>query len=112
MRTLYAIGLTLALAACQESGTGDTAHQRAIADGQALAVQHCSQCHAIGRGGASPNAKAPPFRILLSRYSETALEDDLREGIRIGHPDMPVIQLRPDGVDALIAYLHSVQEQP
>jgi mono/diheme cytochrome c family protein len=114
MRTLsLTVGiLTLSLSACSEANKPETATDALIADGKAIAEAQCAACHAIGAAGESPNAKAPVFRTILGRYSETALVDDLTEGIRIGHPDMPIITLRPEGTDALIAYLRSIQEKP
>ena len=42
-------------------------------------------CHAIGRSGASPNPKSPPFRDLSRRYPLSNLEEALGEGIVVGH---------------------------
>jgi cytochrome c len=112
MRYLTAALAAICLTACSEQKTEADAGDPVIADGRGIAEEQCSQCHATGAGGASPNPKAPVFRILLNRYAEDALANDLAEGIRIGHPDMPQITLRPEGVDALIAYLKSIQEKP
>jgi hypothetical protein len=37
------------------------------------------------------------------------LEEELIEGIRVNH-EMPEFQLNPQGVDALVAYLQSIQQ--
>lgn len=112
MTKWIALAAALALAACSGQ-TGDEGPTAAlIADGEAIAKDQCSACHAIGKTGAGGHPKAPPFRTILSRYAEEALVSDLTEGIRIGHPDMPKIVLRPEGTDALIAYLRSIQENP
>lgn len=112
MRIVIAALLAFGLAACserkKEAATGDPL----IADGRVIAEEQCSRCHAVGSAGASSNPKAPVFRTILGRYAEDALANDLAEGIRIGHPDMPQITLRPEAVDALIAYLKSIQEKP
>lgn len=102
----------LALSACSSETQKSNANAFLIEDGRAIATQQCSGCHAIGATGESPNPKSPVFRTILSRYAEDALVIDLAEGIRIGHPDMPEITLRPEGIDALVAYLRSVQEKP
>jgi cytochrome c len=107
-----AIAAAFALAACSEAPRPPRSSDTLISDGQAIARDQCGACHATGAEGLSGNPKAPVFRTILSRYSEDALADDLADGIRIGHPDMPRIQLRPEGVDALIAYLKSIQEKP
>jgi mono/diheme cytochrome c family protein len=109
---LAACVIALTLPACTEAKKTETAAEALIADGKAIAENQCGACHAIGAAGQSPNAKAPVFRTILARYSETALVDDLTEGIRIGHPDMPQITLRPEGVDALVGYLRSIQDKP
>lgn len=102
----------LVLVACSDQTGADKSVDPVIADGLSIAQDQCSSCHAIGAKGESPNPKAPVFRTVLGRYAEDALAVDLAEGIRIGHPDMPKIALRPEGVDALIAYLRSIQEKP
>jgi cytochrome c len=104
--------LAVALAACSDDKAAGGSADPLVADGRTIAQDQCSQCHAIGASGESANPKAPVFRTILGRYAEGALVDDLSEGIRIGHPDMPSIQLRPEGIDALIAYIRSVQEKP
>lgn len=79
-------------------------------DGRDIAEAECASCHAVGPYGASPNAEAPPFRTVLSRYSADVLEEELIAGIQVAHP-MPEFQFNPQGTDALIAYLQSIQEE-
>lgn len=80
-----------------------------IADGRDIAEAQCAACHAVGPYGASLNVAAPPFRMVLSRYQADVLEQELIEGIRVTHP-MPEFQFNPQGTDALIAYLRSIQQ--
>jgi len=83
--------------------------QAALAeDGRIIAETQCAGCHAIADTGASPLEAAPVFRTVLSRYSAEALEQDLIEGIRVAHP-MPEFHFNPQGADALIVYLQSIQ---
>jgi mono/diheme cytochrome c family protein len=84
--------------------------QVAVSDGAIVAERECSRCHAIGKLGPSPRADAPEFRYILSRYRADALETDLVEGVKRGHPDMPLFQLNPKAVADLIAYLKSIQQ--
>jgi mono/diheme cytochrome c family protein len=112
MRLFLAALLAFGIAACSERKKEAASGDPLIEDGRAIAEEQCSRCHALGSSDASPNPKAPVFRTILGRYAEDALANDLAEGIRIGHPDMPQITLRPEGVDALIAYLKSIQEKP
>jgi mono/diheme cytochrome c family protein len=106
----------MALAACAAPAPSPAAatsavepSQAALAeDGRAIAETQCAACHAIADYGDSPVPEAPPFRTVLSRYSAEVLEQELIEGIRVAHP-MPDFQFNPQGADALIAYLRSIQ---
>jgi mono/diheme cytochrome c family protein len=107
---ILAAGLALSLGAC--AGQEKAVEQAAlISDGRDIADAHCAACHAVGSFGESPVAAAPPFRRVLSEYNEATLQDDLIAGIQIAHP-MPAFQINPKGVDALIAYLRTIQETP
>lgn len=77
--------------------------------GRDLAQTHCSACHAVGRTGASPNRQAPRFVTLSKRYPLDNLAEALSEGILVGHGPMPAFEFEPDQIDALIAYLKSIQ---
>lgn len=79
-----------------------------VAAGRALAKARCSACHAVGAQGASPLAKAPPFRELGGHYPLDNLAEALAEGIVAGHPDMPSDPWEPEEIDRLIAYLKSL----
>jgi mono/diheme cytochrome c family protein len=82
----------------------------AIERGRAFAEQNCGSCHATGFSGASPLAKAPPFRTLHERYPVENLTEALAEGIRTGHPVMPQFDaLDTEQIDDLIAYLKSLE---
>jgi cytochrome c len=82
-----------------------------IARGQALAANRCGRCHAIGKTGESANPKSPPFRYLSRRYPLSDLQEALAEGIIVGHEglEMPQFQFSPRMIDALLAYMNSVQ---
>jgi len=51
------------------------------------------------------------MRDLLARYDKDALANDLIEGIKLGHQDMPQFDFNVIAADALIAYLRSVQPE-
>jgi mono/diheme cytochrome c family protein len=89
-----------------------TPDERRLARGQAIAEANCGACHAIGRSGESPAPEAPAFRRLSENYRVATLEEALAEGISVGHPAMPQFQFAADDVDALIAYLQSIQDWP
>jgi len=100
---LLASGLPLSAAAA-EKGLADK--------GEVLVRENCSRCHAVGRVGVSPNAEAPQFRTLSSKYPIENLAESLAEGIVSGHPEMPIFVFNPHEVDAIIAYLEAIQEAP
>jgi mono/diheme cytochrome c family protein len=85
--------------------------QGQIADGRAVAQRECATCHALDNSTASPRADAPPMRDLLARYEKDALANDLIEGIKLGHKDMPQFDFNVIAADALIAYLRSIQPE-
>jgi mono/diheme cytochrome c family protein len=73
---------------------------------------NCATCHAVGRGGRSPYAPAPPFRTLHEKYDVSGLAEALAEGIVVGHTgprQMPRFVLEPDQIDDVIAYLKSLE---
>ncbi|MBL8549090.1 MAG: cytochrome c [Hyphomonadaceae bacterium] len=82
-----------------------------VAQGRALAETHCRTCHSIGPTGDSPYAEAPPLRTLSERYPVGMLEEAFAEGVLVGHPAMPEFQLEPAQIDALVAFLESIQER-
>jgi mono/diheme cytochrome c family protein len=107
--SLAAAGLLAVFAAlCVAPARADS---NLIALGRAIAEKNCSRCHAVGETGASPNPKSPPFRTLSSRYPLADLEEALAEGIMVGHEglEMPQFQLSGEQIEALLAYLASVQ---
>ncbi|MGE0529895.1 MAG: cytochrome c [Hyphomonadaceae bacterium] len=105
MRPVLALVAVTFLAACASLEPPLAPAER----GRAIAQQNCSSCHAIGLSGESPAPEAPPFRTLSENYRVDTLEEALAEGISVGHPAMPQFEFAPDDVDALIAYLQSIQ---
>jgi cytochrome c len=80
-----------------------------VARGERLANEYCGACHAIGRTGESPRPEAPAFRDLHRRYPVEQLAESLAEGIVTGHNDMPEISFPAPDVDALIAWLRTLE---
>jgi mono/diheme cytochrome c family protein len=87
------------------------AAQADLKRGETLVRQSCSACHAVGRTGDSPVAEAPQFRLLGQKYPIANLQEALAEGIAVGHRgvQMPEYTFEPDQIDAIIAYLESIQ---
>ncbi len=101
--------LLLAIAATAAALAAPAQSADTTARGRLLVQRYCATCHAIGRDGASPNAAAPPFRDLHTRYRIDDLGEALAEGILVGHPAMPEMKFPPDDVRAILAYIRSVQ---
>jgi len=78
--------------------------------GKGLVEVNCARCHAIGKTDASSHPDAPAFRTLSKRYPIADLEEALAEGISTGHPDMPEWIASPDQIEAIIAYISTLQE--
>jgi len=77
--------------------------------GRALAERMCSQCHAIGKSGQSPHVGAPAFRALDRRVDLDSFMERLREGLAVGHPDMPTFRFTREDARAFLLYLRSIQ---
>jgi mono/diheme cytochrome c family protein len=92
-------------AALAEDGSPSPLEQR----GRALAETMCSQCHAIGKSGQSPHVGAPAFRALDRRVDLDSLMERLREGLMVGHPDMPTFRFTREDARAFLLYLRSIQ---
>jgi mono/diheme cytochrome c family protein len=113
---LILLGAASVLSACTHADRPATAAASAseatrIARGRHLAEINCASCHAIGRAGESRHPMAPPFRTLSRNYRVNELEEAFAEGVLVGHPDMPEFAFPPSDVDALLAYIQSVQER-
>ena len=108
-----ALAFLIAASIAPPSATSAGADAALIARGHAIAKENCSRCHAIGMTDVSANPKSPPFRTLAQKYPLANLEEALSEGIMVGHqgPEMPVFQFDPAQIDALLAYIESVQEK-
>ena len=107
LRSVCAAAALILLGACASNADAPSGTEL-IEDGRDIAIAECAQCHAVGGYGESPHAGAPPFRTLFSRYRAEVLEEELIAGIQVAHP-MPDFQFNPQGADALIAYLRSIQ---
>ena len=95
------------------SSTGARALDEEQQHGKELLQRMCARCHSVGRTGASPNRRAPPFRS----FSETKLYDSdflerLQEGYSSIHPSMPTFRFNRDDAVAALNYMKSIQEPP
>ncbi|AKH99349.1 Cytochrome C oxidase, cbb3-type, subunit III [Hoeflea sp. IMCC20628] len=106
-----AIFVTLAL--CLSVGFGPASAQEPaeIDQGRELVETNCGKCHAVGAADASSHKDAPLFRQLSDSFPMDALEEAFADGrIYSGHPDMPEFIATPEQVDAIVAYIASLQE--
>jgi cytochrome c len=79
-----------------------------VARGRAIAQENCGRCHDLTRTGKSPNALAPPFRTLMTKYSVDQLEEALAEGIVVGHSEMPEFAFEPRDISDLLTFVRSL----
>lgn len=106
MRFLLALGLVVTVTA------GARAEEPLVEAGRILVETNCSRCHAVAGPGPSPIADAPAFSTLGRRWPVESLAEAFAEGITVYHPTviMPEFVFAPPEIDALLAYLESVQE--
>jgi tetratricopeptide (TPR) repeat protein len=76
--------------------------------GQQTVEKNCGWCHATGRTGTSPNAKAPEFRNIQKRHPLLALREPLSRGIAAPHDQMPRFDFSEREVDQIVAYINSL----
>jgi mono/diheme cytochrome c family protein len=76
--------------------------------GRQVAQQHCARCHAIGRRGPSPNAKAPRFPLIAERFAGNNPAPVLIDGTVVRHPGMPEFSLLEHETDGLVAYIRRI----
>jgi cytochrome c len=96
----------LMLCACEVAHALD----REQLHGRTLLETNCGRCHAVGSGGRSPLAEAPPFRT----FGDVKLYDNdfaqrLQDGLTTIHPGMPTFRFSRDDAEAAVNYLKSIQ---
>lgn len=111
VRMLPVVAVVAALAG--PAGAQTATDAAPTADGKAIADRLCVRCHAVEPGSASPVSQAPPLWRIGERYPVENLAESLAEGIVTGHGpvQMPAFQLDTASIDALLAYLASVQRR-
>src|SRR5262245_59207877 len=55
---------------------------------------------------------APPHSARLSRVDLDSFMERLREGLAVGHPDMPMFRFSREDARAFVLYLRSLQAPP
>ena len=92
------------------TGYASAQDKPALDRGRALLEANCAACHATGKTGDSPLAKAPLFRRLKQKYPLENLSESLAEGIMTGHPAMPQFVFSPSEIESVLVYLDSISE--
>jgi cytochrome c len=114
--SLFLTALSIALASPTHAQQNDAFWQDKER-GERLLRRHCSRCHKVGLNdavgviGETPTTKAPMFKNLSRNLSIDSLADSLADGVLTGHLEMPTFYLTSSEVDAIIAYLKSIQMQ-
>jgi cytochrome c len=103
------LAIILLLLATSAGLAEDTSPSPLEQRGRALAERMCAQCHAIGKSGQSPHVSAPAFRALDRRVDLDSFMERLREGLAVGHPDMPTFRFTREDARAFLLYLRSIQ---
>lgn len=80
--------------------------------GAQIAQAQCGACHNTTESGSSPLPGAPEFRTISARYRLDVLREELQQGVHVGAAEMPKFALTLAEIDALSAYLDSIQEEP
>ena len=79
--------------------------------GKALVEANCARCHGITGSDKSTHPDAPAFRTLSKRYPLDALEEAFAEGISTGHPDMPEFIATQEQIEAILAYIGTLNSE-
>jgi len=100
---------SLVLFASDSAFAAGSRENKLVETGREIAQSHCARCHGISRIDESPLEQAPPFRRLHERYPIEQLAEALAEGIVVGHMEMPAFQFEPREIEALLAYLGTLE---
>lgn len=79
--------------------------------GEAIVARDCAMCHAVGREEPIVQRRTPALRSLSRRVAPDALRQQLTTGITAGHPEMPRLRYEAGEIDAIMAYLRSIQDE-
>lgn len=110
LKLLLLLSLPLLLAACQQLPSAEPAAPMVVSEAQAFAQSSCGECHEVGRYGTSPNAKAPPFPVIVNQDGVTA--ETLSVWLRGAHnyPREMDFYLGDRDVEKLVAHMLTLQD--
>jgi cytochrome c len=110
MKRYWLLLPALFLAACASQPS--PAYSGDPVEGQKVARDLCSSCHAIAASGDSPNPAAPPLRHVLASYDPARLAEDLNNAVQISHRQMPQFYFGEHHADDVVAYIKTIQTPP
>ena len=103
------LAVTVTLLGASAGSAEETAPSDLEQRGRVLAERMCVECHAVGEREQSRHAGAPAFRALDRRLDLDSFMSRLREGLTVGHPDMPTFRFTREDARAFVLYLRSIQ---
>lgn len=85
--------------------------------GKAVYAAKCSACHGVGGKGDGAAAIAlpkPPANMTSPDFWKTMTDERLRSIVTNGNPggNMRAFPMKPEQLDALVAYLHTFEPKP
>jgi len=101
----------VAMVPAADAGAKVSSNAALIAKGHTIVQRQCARCHGIAPTDTSPLEQAPPLARIAERYPIEQLAEAFAEGIAVGHNEMPPFELQPREIDALLAYLDSLEKQ-
>ena len=109
MRSVVLAAVALAFAVLGHVQASDEP-QDAVAAGQALAQEHCATCHDIAPGGAFK--QYPPSFASIAKYrsEEQIYARIVFPPLHASMPSVALYALNHSQVDALVAYILSLEE--
>jgi cytochrome c len=77
--------------------------------GRVLLTRMCGHCHAVETTGRSAHPAAPAFRHIERRLDLDTFHERLRQGLFVGHSDMPQFRLSREEARDVRTYLRTIQ---
>jgi mono/diheme cytochrome c family protein len=103
----FAAPTAAVLLALASAGLPAAAEEMQVERGGELARQLCSECHVVDSAAGGSDA-VPTLHTIAN--TEGMTPERIRGFIYAPHPQMPSLQLPRDEVDAIVAYIRSLEE--
>jgi mono/diheme cytochrome c family protein len=109
MKPLLAIGLAILSLAAATPALAQT-NTDLVKRGEAILSGDCAMCHAVHGSGFGAPGGIPSFSAIARRSDFAELRRELQSGVTSGHPAMPTVSLSGSEIEAVLAYLHTLQQ--